>query len=137
VPDSGTPNHANTAYVDAVMHGRVHPFGHREHVQLAYVLVAEYGVEDAARRAGEILSHMAAAHGAPERFHVTMTVAWVRAVSHHMSEAPDVSDFGGLLERFPQLLRQDLLDAHYSRDVMFSDEARQAEVSPDRRPIPG
>jgi hypothetical protein len=118
------------------MHGRVHPFGHREHVQLAYALVAEYGCEAAARRAGEILSHMAAAHGAPERFHVTMTVAWVRAVSHHMSEAPEISDIDGLLERFPQLLHHDLLDAHYSRDVMFSDEARAAEVAPDRRPIP-
>jgi hypothetical protein len=114
----------------------VHPFGHREHVTLAYVLVAQYGVEDAARRAGEILSHMAAAHGAPERFHVTMTVAWVRAVAHHMSEAPDVCDVDGLLERFPQLLQQDLLDAHYSRDVMLSEQARQGEVEPDRLPIP-
>src|SRR5215831_5273331 len=100
--DPGIPRSANPAYVDAVMHGRVHPFGHREHVRLAYVLVAQYGVEDAAQRCGQILSHMATAHGAPERFHVTMTVAWVRAVAHHMSEAPDVTDFDGLLERFPQ-----------------------------------
>jgi hypothetical protein len=124
------------AYVDAVMHGRVHPFGHREHVQLAFALVAEHGVEQAAPHARRILSHMAAAHGAPERFHVTMTVAWVQAVAHHMAEAPDVDSIDGLLERFPQLLRQDLLDAHYSRDVMLSDEARQAQVAPDRRPIP-
>jgi hypothetical protein len=119
------------------MHGRVHPFGHREHVQLAFALVAEHGVQEAAQHANRILSHMAAAHGAPERFHVTMTVAWVKAVAHHMSEAPDVDTIDGLLERFPQLLRQDLLDAHYSRDVMFSDQARQGEVAPDRRPIPG
>ncbi len=136
MPDSGTPRTANAAYIDAVAHGRVDPFGHREHVRLAFALVAEHGLEDAAQRAARILSHMAAAHGAPERFHVTMTTAWVRAVAHHMTIAPELTDFDRFLERFPRLLRRDLLDAHYSRDVMFSDTAREAEVAADRLPIP-
>jgi len=136
VTDSGTPTNPNADFIHAVAHGRVEPFGHREHIQLAFALVCERGVEPAAEEARAILSHMASAHGAPERFHVTMTAAWVRAVAHHMSEAPELDSFDAFLERFPQMLRRDLLDAHYSRGVMFSDAARQAEVAPDRLPIP-
>jgi hypothetical protein len=123
-------------FVEAVEHGRVEEFGHREHLRLAFALVRELGLDAALVRARAILRHLAAAHGQPERFHVTLTDAWVRAVAHHLEVDPAVAGFDGLLERFPQLLRQDLLGAHYSPGLLWSQAARVHSLPPDRLPIP-
>ena len=123
-------------FIEAVEHGRVEEFGHREHLRLAFALVRQHGLGVALVRARAILRHLAAAHGQPERFHLTLTDAWVRAVAHHLDVDPAVSGFDSLLERFPQLLRQDLLGAHYSPELLWSRAARVHSLPPDRQPIP-
>ncbi len=130
------PTLTDAEFVHAVEHGRVHRFGHREHVRLAYALVTAHGPEQAAQRACRILADLAAAHGEPERFHATLTMGWVRAVAHHMTLAPELDRFDAFIERFPGLLRRDLLEAHFSPQTLWSEAARAAEVAPDRRPIP-
>ena len=127
---------SDAEFAVAAAHGRVHRFGHREHVRLAFVLVSQQGLDRGTQRVREILAGMAAAHGQPERFHVTLTMSWVRAVAHHMTLAPELIRFDDFIERFPRLLERDLMDAHYTRRRMFSQRARRTELAPDRRPIP-
>lgn len=123
-------------FIAAVAHGHVEPFGHREHLRLAHALLTTLPPEHAEARAEQILRSLAEHAGHPEKYHVTLTLAWMRAVAHHMDDGPAGQSFDQLLDRHPQLLRPTLLDHHYSANVLFGSAARSAYVAPDRVPIP-
>ncbi len=123
-------------FIAAVEGGRVEQFGHREHVRLAFALLRTEPRKRAERRAESLLRSLAERAGKPDKFHVTLTRAWMDAVAHHMHDVPPPATFDDLLERHPQLLRANLLDHHYSREVLFSAAARSGYVEPDRVAIP-
>ena len=115
--------------------GRLHSFDHRDHLRVAFAYARRGGVEHAVDRARHGLRHLAAAHGEPERYHETLTTAWARVVAHHALEADD-GGFGAFLAAHPQLLRRDLLLAHYTRERLFSPAARARFVEPDIVSLP-
>lgn len=110
-------------------------FGHREHIQLAWRELREHDREVALGRIETAIRHVAAAHGAPDKYHRTITEAWVALVSHHLDEAPSLS-FDEFLERFPGLLDRRLLERHFSRELLAAAAAREGSVAPDLRPLP-
>jgi hypothetical protein len=112
----------------------LHSFDHRDHLRVAFAYARRGGVEHAIARAREGLRRLTAAHGEGARYHETLTTAWARVVSHY-AVASD-GDFDAFLAAHPQLLRHDLLLAHYSRERLFSDAARAAFVEPDLLALP-
>jgi hypothetical protein len=114
--------------------GRLHAFDHRDHVRMAYAYARRGGVEHAVAQARAGLRHFTAAHGEAARYHDTLTTAWARVVGHHALAG--AADFDAFLHAHPQLLRRDLLLAHYSRERLFSDAARARFVEPDLMPLP-
>lgn len=115
-----------------MMAGR--PFGHRQHVQLAWLAVRHYGCASAATvHLTRWLRHLTAAVGKPEKYHHTMSRAWVELVAHHAASG---GDFDALVERHPELLDKNLLARHYSHDVLMGAAARSCWVEPDLRPLP-
>jgi hypothetical protein len=113
---------------------RLHSFDHRDHVRVAYAYARRGGVEHAVARARTGLRHFTAAHGEAARYHDTLTTAWARVVGHHAVAGGE--DFDAFLDAHPDLLRRDLLLAHYSRERLFSDAARARFVEPDLLPLP-
>ena len=109
-------------------------FDHRDHVRVAFAYARRGGIEHAVDRAREGLRRLTRAHGAPEHFHETLTVAWARVIAHHA--LADERGFDAFLVANPHLLRRDLLLAHYSRDRLFSDAARAKFVEPDLLALP-
>lgn len=112
-------------------------FGHREHLELAYGLLSRYAIGDAQAATSAALREVAAAHGMPERYHDTLTLAWVQLVAVHRRRWDD-GTFDAFIER-PEnrpLLERGLLDGHYSRELLFSDRARAGWVTPDVRALP-
>ena len=85
-------------------------FGHREHIRLAWRELREHDRDVALRRVEDTIRHVAAAHGAPDKYHRTITEAWVALVHHHLEEAPALG-FDEFVERFPGLLDSGLLNA--------------------------
>lgn len=110
-------------------------FGHRAHLRMAYLYVTRLGAAAAEVRAAEGIRHLAAAHGHTALYHETLTLAWVRVVALAVARS-GASSFAGLLAAHPQLLDNHLLDAHWSREVLFSSRARAEWVPPDLAPIP-
>ena len=111
-------------------------FSHEAHVRLAYVYLAENGVDAAVQMMRESLLRFIGHHGiAPAKFHETLTRAWMLAVRHFMNKAPSLSasDF---IARHPELLDTKIMLTHYSAGVLFSPDARASFVEPDRDPIP-
>jgi hypothetical protein len=109
-------------------------FDHRDHLRVAFAYARRGGVEHAVVRARDGLRRFATAHGEPERYHDTQTIAWARVVAHHAVNSRD--DFDAFLAAHPRLLERDLLSAHYSRERLLSATARAGFVEPDLLALP-
>lgn len=111
-------------------------FGHREHLELAWNLLGSYErEEDAQLAAAGALRHLARQHGMPDRYHETITASWVHLVALHHAAGAGTS-FDEFIEENPALLNSQLLDGHYSREILGSGEARARWVKPDLRAFP-
>jgi hypothetical protein len=110
-------------------------FGHREHLHLAWLAIHHDG-PNAEATLTRWLWEIATRHGMPERFHATLTAAWVRLVSHHLAGDPGGGDFEGFLARNPGLLDSTLVGRHYRPGTLHTSTARQRWVPPDRVALP-
>lgn len=118
---------------------RIEPsaFHHREHLRLAYVLLASMELQKARRHLKEDLLRFLAHHGIdPSGYHETLTGAWLLAVRHFMSQSPSDLDSEGFIEMNPRLLDKEVLLSHYSRDLLDSEAAKAAFLPADIDPIP-
>lgn len=129
---------ADVAFVRAFEAGDIAPaeFNHLAHLRLAYVYLCEGGLAHAERRMRETLLAFLAAKGIPsEKFHETLTRAWVMAVAHFMNRKPSDS-FPVFVEHSQPLLDSKVMLTHYSAATLFSERARAAFVEPDLEAIP-
>lgn len=110
-------------------------FGHREHVRLAWRELRAHDRDRALERIEHSIRRVAAAHGAPDRYHRTITAGWATLVAYHLDQAPELG-FDAFCARFPGLLDPGLLGRHYSRERLAEPAARAAMVEPDLRPLP-
>jgi len=106
------------AFIQAFENGQIAPkeFHHADHVRLALAyLMDSASVDEAADRMAASLRAFACAAGQGDKYHHTLTVAWVRLVA--------------------RLFDQKLPLAYYSHDRLFSVDARQRWVEPDMQAL--
>lgn len=112
-------------------------FSHREHLRLAYTVLAEHDVETASAKIREAILRFLATHDVdPAKFHETLTRAWVLAVRHFMDRTPGTRSADEWLDANPRILDSRIMLSHYSEDRLNSDRARRAFLEPDLAPIP-
>jgi hypothetical protein len=110
-------------------------FGHREHVSLAWRYTALADRQTAERWMCQAIHHLASAHGMPEKYHETLTIAWTRIVGAHLRPEGRAS-FDEFITCHPALLNKGLPERHFSRELLWSDGARARWVEPDLQPLP-
>lgn len=111
-------------------------FNHLAHLRLAYVCLVEGGPDSAQRQMRRSLLAFLDAHHIPrEKFHETLTRAWVMAVAHFMNRAHSAS-FAEFAANSSPLLNSQVMLTHYSHEKLFSASARAAFVAPDLEAIP-
>ncbi len=110
-------------------------FGHRQHLELTWSCLEDDEPDAAFAVVSDAIRRVAAAHGAPDKFHATITSGWVRCVAAHRARWPAAS-FQAFIERNPGLLDQRLLDHYFSPDLLGSEAARSSVADPDRRALP-
>jgi hypothetical protein len=110
-------------------------FGHREHVHLTWLAVRRSGMPAAIALVSEGIQRTARYAGAPQKYHVTISRAWVELVAHHAAEdrTPDFTAFAG---RNPELLDKRLLGRFYRSTTLAGTRARTGWVPPDLAPFP-
>jgi len=113
-------------------------FSHRAHLRLAYVYLVENDAETAVVLVGDTLTRLLIHAGIEPsaKYHETLTKSWVLAVHHFMSHTESSSSADSFIGQHPEMLDSKIMMTHYSAEVLFSDEARQQFVQPDREPIP-
>jgi hypothetical protein len=110
-------------------------FGHREHVHLTWLAVRRFGVPAAVRLVSDGIQRTARYAAAPQKYHVTISRAWVELVGHHAAGGDD-DDFTAFACRHPALLSKRLLTRHYRPATLASAPARTGWVEPDLAPFP-
>jgi len=111
-------------------------FHHRDHLRLAWIYLRSYGPVEAQARMSESIRRFAAHHGSADKYHETITVAWLRLVCNAIRRTPRQAAFEDVLAVFPGLLAKTALSEHYSSAVLESAAARMVFVEPDLKPIP-
>jgi hypothetical protein len=121
--------------VEAFENARIDParFGHREHLYVAWRYLRELPLEEALAQYVHHLRKLVRALGVPDKFHATMTWAYIVLLHEAMQGAPN-ADFDELLASHAELAdhRAGVLYAYYDRAQLGSDEARQHFVLPRR-----
>ncbi len=109
-------------------------FPHESHVRVGWWYVRHYPMLAALSRFRAALRRFAAAKGAADKYHETITVAFMLLIADREREMPDLpwTDFAArnadLLRRSPSAL-----EAYYSRERLASRWGRRSETRPVRR----
>lgn len=98
-------------------------FGHRQHLQLAYEMLHKYGYVDACSRYANAINTIASRAGAPEKFNVTITFAFLSLIAERV-HATKASGFEEFLAKNPDLMSRNVLNRWYSNEQLGSDFAR-------------
>jgi hypothetical protein len=125
------------AFARAFENGFVTPeeFDHVAHVRVAWVYLWETAsMEAALSRMRDGIRRFAAAAGARQKYHETITVLWMRLLADVKAGGAS-GELSEVLRAHPALADKELPLQYYSRDRLFSDEARASWLEPDRRPL--
>ena len=107
-------------------------FPHADHVRLTIVYLTRHGRDETERKLFEGLRRFAAAKGVPQKFHVTMTLAWIELVEDARRKHPEASNPAALVAVCPELLDREALLRFYTPERLASDDARERWMPPDR-----
>jgi hypothetical protein len=110
-------------------------FGHRQHVHLTWLAVRHYGTAAAVDLVGDGIQRTARYAGAPQKYNVTVTRAWVELVGHHVDQS-ETADFDTFADQHPALLDKSLLTRFYRSSTLAGIPARTGWVEPDLAPFP-
>ena len=133
------PSDSDLTYLDDFNKLLISPdsFHHREHLRIAYVLICKCEVNKARsilRKGIKAFLNHSGVDGS--KYHETLTFAWILAIYHFMNISDDSCSFKEFITNNSILLDKDIMNSHYSRSVLMSEQARQKFIKPDRGPIP-
>jgi hypothetical protein len=109
-------------------------FHHEEHLRVAFLYLKEYPVLQALQAFSVALRRFATINGKPQRYHETITWAYVFLIRERITRAERAQDWAEFARNNPDLLRWNngLLQRYYRDDTLQSDLARTTFVFPDR-----
>ena len=125
------------AFARAFEQGLIPPsaFGHMSHLRVAWVYLEEAeSVEQALARMRDAIRAFAAAAGVPGKYHETITILWMRLLADVRARGAS-GELAEVLRAHPALGDKDLPLQYYTRERLFSEEARSGWIEPDRRRI--
>ena len=113
--------------------GAVDPttFDHLAHVRAAVAMLRTYAFLDATARYATTIEGMAQRVGAHDKFHVTITVAFMALIAERMGDR-SWKNFEHFIEENPDLRSSDALASFYSPERLGSSVARRTFILPDR-----
>jgi hypothetical protein len=116
-------------------------FTHAAHLRAGYLYLRAACFDAAVGRMRSAIQRYAAHLGKPDKYHETITVAYLALIHERLSAGGDAGNWASFQEGNPDLFERDLLLRHYSRSELESDLARRVFILPRREghraPIPG
>ncbi len=107
-------------------------FGHLDHVEAAYEMLQKYPFIEACTKYASIIKIMATNAGAPEKFNVTITFAFLSLIAKRIEESAECVNFNQFLGQNADLRSISALDPWYTKEQLRSDFARTHFLLPDK-----
>ena len=125
-----TSNHT-AQLLDDFTNDRIDPqtFGHAQHVEAAYALLRHKPFLEAAVAYIRGLKKLATDAGAPMKFNMTITLAYLGLIAERI-EADQNTHWGKFISSNADLLDKKLLLRWYEPEVLCSDAARRSFMMP-------
>ena len=111
-------------------------FKHGDHIRLAWIYLRRYGLQQSEQRIATTIRRFAISLGHEEKFHQTITLAWLLLVNAAYAATPEIASFDEFLANHAWLLSRGALAPFYSQNCLSSGAARHGWVEPDRRTLP-
>lgn len=111
-------------------------FTHEAHLQLAFIHIDQYGIDQTLKQVKSKLKTFVINAGAEDKYNETVTIAAIKTVEHFMNKST-ARNFQSFLEEFPRL-KSDftaLIDQHYDFNIFNSAAARQFYIEPTIAPF--
>ena len=134
-PDVEAPDAPSFEALMAEVMAHAERFGHREHVHLTWLAVRRCGVPAAVGLVSDGIQRTARYAGAPQKYHATVSRAWVELVGHHAAERAE-EDFTAFADHHAALLDKRLLTRFYRSATLADPQAKAGWVEPDLHPFP-
>ena len=106
-------------------------FDYRAHIAVAFEALREDDFFSASKRIADGLKRLTVAAGVPEKFHATITQAYMSAIAEAMHATP-TEDAETFLTQNADLMTGTFLKERYSAACLSSDLARKVALLPDR-----
>lgn len=109
---------------------------HEAHVRMARLYLLRFPFADAVQKVRLGIQKLNGVIGSPDGYHDTITVAFVRVIADRLREPTEYEAFR---DRNPDLFDRTLptLLRYYSKEHLYTPEARRGFVEPDLAPLPG
>ncbi len=111
-------------------------FHHADHIRLAWIYLGRMSEEEATARIEHVIRRFAAHNGVSEKYHHTITLAWMRLVAAARRAATETHDFEAFAKRNPQLLEMKSLNLYFTAERLAGRDAKAGWVEPDLRKLP-
>ena len=113
---------------------------HRAHLAIATYYLQQYDFDEATARIRQNINRYNHACGNPDGYHETITIVFMRLVAWILSEeiipAPSrPNSMADLVNRLADTYDMDFLLTYYSRERLWSQEARSRWLEPDQKPL--
>jgi hypothetical protein len=105
-------------------------FGHAAHVRAAYLYLQAGDFVEALERIRRAIRNYAGHLGKPDRYHETITVAYVALIQQHIFERGNGGGWIAFARANPELLQPGLLRQFYPEAQLASEIARRVFVLP-------
>ena len=103
----------DSEFLTAFEQGKLPRFPHQAHIRMAWIYLRTYGPSEGSVKICTGLRHLAVAHGAPGKYHETITLFWIKLVNHALESTPEIADFHEFVEAHSYLLDGKLLTQYY------------------------
>ena len=103
-------------------------FNHAGHVRAAWLYLRQGGFPDAPAKMSSALRNYAAAHGKPDRYHETITVAYLALINVRLQTRGDGGGWQGFLRDNHELLDRRLLAHYYRPQTLAAPAARRVFI---------
>jgi hypothetical protein len=103
-------------------------FRHRDHLRAAYLYLRRDGFAEAVGTMSAALRRFAASRGKAERYHETVTIAFLALINERLASSGDPGSFDAFVARHPEIAERDLLARYYRPETLASENARRSFV---------
>lgn len=109
-------------------------FPHREHVRLAWIYLRNYPALTALSKFCEGLKRFAASAGKPDRYHETITWAYLLLIHERMAKSAVLESWEDFAEANGDLLnwKANILKQYYREETLQSDLAKRVFLFPEK-----